>query len=95
MAAFPKVTLRMRELMPNVLERDLKEGVIDLAITFPGSEAPDLQTQPLLHEPFNVVLPHDDRLAGARRLKVSDLAGEQFLFAADSPVEGFEPSVPP
>jgi DNA-binding transcriptional LysR family regulator len=79
MAAFPKVTLRMRELMPNALERDLKEGVIDLAITFPGSEAPDLQTQALLREPLNVVLPHDHRLARARRLKISDLAGERFL----------------
>jgi DNA-binding transcriptional LysR family regulator len=79
MAAFPKVTLRMRELMPNALERDLKEGVIDLAITFPGSEAPDLQTQALLREPLNVVLPHDHRLVGARRLKISDLAGERFL----------------
>ena len=78
MAAFPKVTLRMRELMPNALERDLKEGVIDLAITFPGSEAPDLQTQALLREPLNVVLPHDHRLARARRLKISDLAGERF-----------------
>jgi len=62
MAAFPKVTLRMRELMPNALERDLKEGVIDLAITFPGSEAPDLQTQALLREPLNVVLPHEQNM---------------------------------
>jgi DNA-binding transcriptional LysR family regulator len=62
MAALPKVTLRMRELMPNALERDLKEGVIDLAITFPGSEAPDLQTQALLREPLNVVLPHEQNM---------------------------------
>jgi len=62
MAAFPKVTLRMRELMPNALEWDLKEGVIDLAITFPGSEAPDLQTQALLREPLNVVLPHEQNM---------------------------------
>ena len=62
MAAFPKVTLRMRELMPKALERDLREGVIDLAITFPGSEAPDLQTQALLREPLNVVLPHEQNM---------------------------------
>jgi DNA-binding transcriptional LysR family regulator len=30
-------------------------------------------------EPLNVVLPHDHRLARARRLKISDLAGERFL----------------
>jgi DNA-binding transcriptional LysR family regulator len=77
MAALPKVTLRMRELMPNALERDLKEGVIDLAITFPGSEAPDLQTQALLREPLNVVLPHE------QNMKLAEEAANEIAIMGD------------
>jgi DNA-binding transcriptional LysR family regulator len=36
--AFPNVDLRVRELMPNDLESGLKDGVIDIAISFPGNE---------------------------------------------------------
>jgi DNA-binding transcriptional LysR family regulator len=79
MAAFPNVTLRVRELMPPALERELSDGLLDLGITFPGIEAADIRTQTLLREPMDVVLPHDHRLAHKRRLSVSDLAGERFL----------------
>ena len=78
-SAFPNVRLRIREMMPMVLERELKEGLIDFAITFPGINASDVQARTLLHEPMSVVVPHDHPLAKNRRVDVVDLAGETFL----------------
>jgi DNA-binding transcriptional LysR family regulator len=77
--AFPDVDLRVRELMPNALEADLRDGVIDVAISFPGVEASEFGTRPLLREPLDVVLPRRHPLASSRKLKVEDLAKEQFL----------------
>jgi DNA-binding transcriptional LysR family regulator len=77
--AFPKVDLRVRELMPNALEHDLKNGVIDIAISFPGSEGARFKTRPLLREPLSLVLPERHALAKARKIDVSDLAEERFL----------------
>src|SRR6201998_263309 len=55
--AFPNVDLRVRELMPNALERDLRDGAIDAAISFPGDEGVRLESGPLIREPLKLVLP--------------------------------------
>lgn len=77
--AFPAVALHVRELMPNALERDLGDGVVDMAISFPGEEMARFATRPLLSEPLSLVLPDRHRLARARRVKVEELAEERFL----------------
>jgi DNA-binding transcriptional LysR family regulator len=77
--AFPKVDLRVRELMPNALEHDLKNGTIDIAISFPGSEGSRFKTRPLLREPLSLVLPERHALVKARKIEVKDLARERFL----------------
>jgi DNA-binding transcriptional LysR family regulator len=78
-AAYPNVRLHIREVMPKVLEHELKEGVIDFGITFPGIDAPDIRTATLLHEPLSLVVPHDHALARKRHVDVAELAGETFL----------------
>jgi DNA-binding transcriptional LysR family regulator len=77
--SFPDVTLTVREMMPNVLEDQLKDGAIDIAISFASIQPLPFETRALLHEPLDVVLPEDHRLARARRLRVEDLANERFL----------------
>jgi DNA-binding transcriptional LysR family regulator len=77
--AFPKVDLRVRELMPNALEDDLKSGAIDIAISFAGSEGSPFKTLPLLHEPLSLVLPERHPLTKSRKIEVKDLAEERFL----------------
>jgi DNA-binding transcriptional LysR family regulator len=77
--AFPNVDLRIRELMPNALESDLKNGVIDIAISFPGSEGSQFEVRPLFREPLNLVLPERHPLAKSRKIKVENLALERFL----------------
>jgi DNA-binding transcriptional LysR family regulator len=78
-SAFPRVDFRVREMLPNVLDRELKEGRIDCGISFPGIGGPDILSQSLLREPMNIVLPRNHRLARVRRLKVRDLSGDSFL----------------
>jgi hypothetical protein len=57
---------------------------------FDGARNRDRPYQPLRHR-----FDGPEIGLGSSMLKVSDLAGERFPFAVDSPVEGFEPSVPP
>ncbi|HYZ63454.1 MAG TPA: LysR family transcriptional regulator [Acetobacteraceae bacterium] len=78
-SAFPKVRLRVRELMPTAVERELKDGLIDFGITLPGLDAPDVQATTLLHETMSLVVAQDHPLARKRRVDVADLANETFL----------------
>jgi DNA-binding transcriptional LysR family regulator len=81
-SAFPKVRLRVRELMPSALERELKDGLIDFGVTFPGVDTPDVQAMTLLHEPMSLAVSHDHPLAKKRRVGVGDLANETFVMVS-------------
>jgi DNA-binding transcriptional LysR family regulator len=91
--AFPKVDLRVRELMPNALEDDLRNGVIDIAISFPGSEGSRFKTRPLLREPLSLVLPERHPLAQARKVAVKDLAEERFLIVPHDQASSLHQSI--
>jgi DNA-binding transcriptional LysR family regulator len=105
-SAFPRVDFRVREMMPDVLASELKEGQIDCGINHYGVNGPDILSQPLLREPMNIVLPQNHRLARVRRLKMRDLSEDSFLIVArlqsailhDSVIqrcqsEGFNPKI--
>jgi DNA-binding transcriptional LysR family regulator len=77
--AFPRVDLRVREMLPSALESGLKDGSIDAAINFPGGEVAGFDAHRLLREPLKLVVSRAHPLAKARRVKVEDLAEERFL----------------
>ena len=91
--AFPNVELRVRELMPNALESGLKDGVIDIAISFPGNEASRFEARPLYREPLNLVLPQGHPLAKSRKIKVEDLSPERFLIVPRDQVPSLHESI--
>ncbi|WP_213775508.1 LysR family transcriptional regulator [Bradyrhizobium sp. dw_78] len=91
--AFPDVDLRVRELMPNALESDLRDGVIDIAISFPGNDGSRFETRPLFREPLNLVLPERHPLARSRKIKVEDLAQERFLIVPRDQVPSLYESI--
>ena len=91
--AFPKVELRVRELMPNALESGLKDGAIDIAISFPGNEASRFEARPLYREPLNLVLPQGHPLAKSRKIKVEDLSPERFLIVPRDQVPSLHESI--
>ncbi len=77
--AFPNVDLRVRELMPNALETDLRDGVIDIAISFPAGEDSPFEARPLFREPLSLVLPERHARVRSNEIRVEDLAQERFL----------------
>ena len=91
--AFPQVDLRVRELMPNALESDLKDGVIDIAISFPAGEGSPFEARPLFREPLSLVLPETHSLAQSNRIRVEDLAQERFLIVPRDQVPSLHDSI--
>lgn len=77
--AFPDVALRVREMMPNAMASELRDGSIDAAISFAGAGPSPFQTHVLLREPLLMALPEQHPLARSRKLKLENLSQERFL----------------
>src|SRR5678815_3010742 len=79
-AAYPGVTLELRELTSDVQLRELHEGRIDAGMLLAPVDDTALAMLPLLREPLVVALPADDPLARARAaLSLASLAGRPFV----------------
>ncbi len=102
----PRVELTIREQSSEELAEMLRIDELDLAflsVTEP-IESHGLALKQLISEELVVVLPVDHRLAGRRRVRMAELAGEQFisyrtgsrlreLLLAAGDQAGFEPRV--
>src|SRR5918997_6645675 len=77
----PEVELSMRESEPEQAAQLLKAGEADLALLYhhPAMSMPDLELTHLMDDQYDAVLPTSHRLAGRRRLSLSDLAGEPWI----------------
>ncbi len=71
--------LYVREAAPQILEKQLLEGVYDLAIVPLPLTVEELATEPLFIEPLKFVVPSDHRLAGISEVTPSQLRGEKVL----------------
>jgi DNA-binding transcriptional LysR family regulator len=79
----------MRESEPEQAAQLLKAGEVDLALLYhhPAmSLMPDLELTHLMDDQYDAVLPASHRLAGRRRLSLSDLAGEPWIVS--TPING-------
>jgi DNA-binding transcriptional LysR family regulator len=90
----PDVDVSIKEIgMPSAVTRSLRNGDLDLGVSFDYPEigdtfGDDLALVHLLDDPFDVVVPRGHRLEGEPAIRFSDLAGENWLlgdFGADSP----------
>jgi DNA-binding transcriptional LysR family regulator len=61
-----------------MLER-LRAGELDLCLTSPVPDAPDLVTRRLDEQRLSLVVPDDHRLAGRRRIRLAEAADEPFV----------------
>jgi DNA-binding transcriptional LysR family regulator len=105
----PGVALTLAEGEPEEIAPRLRAGEFDLALlfAFPGVREPTsagLHTVALLEDPMHVALPAEHPLASRPRLRLADLAGENWVqTSAPSPcarhvvrsclAAGFEPNV--
>ena len=82
----PEVELSMVEAEPEDAQERLRSGDIDLALVYdfepvPGTLGQDLELTHLIDDCYDAVLAKDHKLAGRRRLKLADLAGEPWIAA--------------
>jgi DNA-binding transcriptional LysR family regulator len=79
---YPKVELRLRELVTADQIAALLDGTLDLAFLRDGDPTDGIQMTTVLKEPYVAVIPEGHRLAGKRILRVGDLGKEPFIFFA-------------
>jgi LysR family hydrogen peroxide-inducible transcriptional activator len=84
-AAFPKLRLYLREDRTEPSLARLREGTLDLLLLALPVEGDDLESLPLLEEPFLLAAPADHPLVSRRRRRVrqEDLAREEVLLLED------------
>jgi DNA-binding transcriptional LysR family regulator len=94
----PRAVAAMRERHPGIevslslVGRDealaaLRAGRLDMALIFTGADdarppEPEVELTPLFDDRFAVVLPPDHRLAGRRRVRLRELAGDPWIQGA-------------
>jgi DNA-binding transcriptional LysR family regulator len=90
----PDVDVSIAEIgMPSAVSRSLRNGDLDLGVSFDYPEigdtfADDLAVVALLDDPFDVVVPRGHRLGREQTIRFADLREESWLlgdFGADSP----------
>ncbi len=79
---YPRVELRLRELVTSAQIAALLDGTIDLGFLRDGDPTPGIETITLLKERYIAVLPQSHPLARKRSLRVNDLADQPFLLFA-------------
>ena len=79
---YPKVELRLREVVTSAQIPALLDGTLDLAFMRDGDGAEGILMSTLLKEHYVAVLPQSHPLARKRSLRVADLRNEPFVFFA-------------
>jgi len=79
----PELNLQLNEETTDVLERDLLENRIDVAITATVPKDPRLAETPLYDEPFWVAIPSKSRLVDNEEIDISAIRPEELLLLSD------------
>ena len=77
---YPNVSVDLRELTAQEQEAALRGGQIDVGLMLLPVRDPSLDSRALWRQPLVAALPAEHALARRRRLKISDLQGESFVF---------------
>ena len=76
---FPNLALRVTEGRTVELLEGLRRGVLDAVLLALPAAAEGLRSEALFFEPFHLVCPAGHRLETLRRLRVSDLEGDDLI----------------
>jgi len=77
---YPNVSVDLRELTAQEQEAALRGGQVDVGLMLLPVRDPNLDSRALWRQPLVAALPSGHALARKRKLKISDLAGEPFVF---------------
>jgi DNA-binding transcriptional LysR family regulator len=76
----PQVRFALEQAAHEEMLARVRAGDVDLALTAPlPVDEPDLQCLPLYEQPLLLTVPTGHALAGRRRIKLEELADEQFV----------------
>jgi DNA-binding transcriptional LysR family regulator len=78
-AEHPGVRFELVQRSHDVLLELLRAGTIDLCLTSPLPDEPGLATRAMHEQPLRLVVPADHRFASRRRLRLAEVAQEQFV----------------
>lgn len=78
-ADHPKVRFSLVQNYGEAMLERLRAGELDLCLTSPVPEAPDLVARRLDEQRLRLVVPDDHRLAGRRRIRLAEAADETFV----------------
>jgi len=79
-AEHPAVQFALQQASHEEMLARVRSGDVDLALTAPLPVGqPDLAGQPLYEQPLLLTVPTGHALAGRRRIRLEELAGEQFV----------------
>ncbi|NIZ90133.1 LysR family transcriptional regulator [Kineosporiaceae bacterium B12] len=75
----PGARFSLRQGAAGALLAELETGAVDLVLTSPLPQRPGLAVRALLEQPLVLALPTGHRLAGRPRLRLADVAAEEFV----------------
>jgi LysR family hydrogen peroxide-inducible transcriptional activator len=81
--AYPALRLELHEARTPELVAALERGELDLLLLALEAPLGDAVTLPLFEDPFILAVPRGHRLAGRKRIREADLAGEAVLLLDD------------
>lgn len=79
MGAYPDVGLTVKEMMAPMIEQQLAAGELHMGIAFVPAGLEETAVEPLFTERLMLVVGRDHRLAGRKRVRLSDLAREPLV----------------
>ncbi|MFI6526676.1 LysR substrate-binding domain-containing protein [Streptomyces uncialis] len=78
-ADHPRVRFSLVQNYGEAMLERLRAGELDLCLTSPVPDAPDLEARRLDEQRLRLVVPGDHRLAGRRRIRLAEAADETFV----------------
>lgn len=78
----PEVSVALRELRPGDLDRSLRAGEVEIALSRTAGHEVGLDRAELRPTPMVICLPAGHRLAGAETIRLAELDGERLLTAS-------------
>jgi len=78
-AQYPKIRIRILDLSANDVLEAVQRGQAEFGINLLGAQEPDIDFEPLLHDPFLFVCRHDHALAKLEQVCWEDIAPYRFI----------------
>ena len=76
---YPQIRFRASQVNAPEAFEQLERGEVDLCITCPPSQRPDILSVPLITEEVVLAVPPDHRIAGREHVPLSEVADEAFI----------------